>query len=159
MRRVLYIGLLLLLAVACGPRIISRSKMQKIMADVLVQSEQIRQDLVLSRRADTMLVYEGIFEAYGYDTDDFLRSLGYYLSDPSRMEKIMGNVAEDLEARAKVVKARIDVEGWQRGYLRIYELPVEDTTVKVNPPLRPSDTLYIRFLRDSVCLHLADTLR
>lgn len=157
MRRVLYICLVLLLAVACGPRVIKRAKMQKIMADVLVQSQQVKQDIALSRQADTMLVYEGIFEAYGYNTDDFLRSISYYLSDASRMEKIMSAVADDLEARAKEVKAVIDLQEWRNGFLRIYTLQ-PDTTLP-HPRVRAADTMRIRFAGDSVYFHIVDTVK
>ena len=158
MRRALYIGLLLILAASCGPRLIKRAKMEKIMADVLVQDQQVTHNFDLRRQADTMLVYEGIFEAYGYTTDDFIRSLEYYLTDASRMEKIMGNVADELEARAKEVKARIDLAEWRKGYLRIYNLPV-DTTLRPHPRTRAADTLRIRFAGDTVYFHIVDTVK
>ena len=91
MRKWLHIVLVLMLAVSCGPRKIPRDDMEKIMADILLQDQQIKQDHKLRKEADTTLVYEGIFEAYDYDTDDFLYSLEYYLEDPARMEKLKEN--------------------------------------------------------------------
>lgn len=158
MRRALYIGLFIILAASCGPRVIGRAKMEKIMADILIQDQQVKRDLTLKRQADTMLVYEGIFEAYGYDTDDFLASLEYYLTDASRMEKIMGRVAERLEAQAKEVKALIDLNEWRSGYLRIYTLPI-DTTLRPRPRVRAADTLRIRFAGDTVYFHIVDTVK
>lgn len=158
MRRALYIGLILLLAASCGPRVIKRARMERIIADMLVQDQQIKQDVSLRKQADTSLVYEGIFEDYGYTTDDFLHSVNYYLRDPSRMEKIMGNVAEDLEARAKEVKAIIALDEWREGFLRIYTLPV-DTSLRPTPRVRAADTLRIRFAGDSVYFHIVDTVK
>ena len=159
MRRALYIGLVLLLAASCGPRVIKRAKMERIIADMLVQDQQVKLDLALRKQADTCLVYEGIFEQYGYTTDDFLLSVRHYLSDPSRMEKIMGNVAENLESRAKKVKAVIDLEEWRKGYLRIHDLPAD--TVSHFPKPRPQavDSLCVRFQGDTIYFHVADTLR
>lgn len=158
MRRALYIGLILLLAASCGPRVIKRAKLERIIADMLVQDQQIKLDFALRHQADTCLVYEGIFEEYGYTTDDFILSVRHYLADASRMEKIMGNVAEDLEARAKEVKARIDLEEWRQGFLRIYTLQV-DTSLRPTPRVRASDTLRIRFAGDTVYFHIVDTVK
>ena len=87
MRRALYIVLVLVMAAACGPHRIPRDDMEDILYRMLVQDQQIKQNPQLRRQADTMLVYEGIFQAYGFNTDDFLYSLEYYLEEPARMEK------------------------------------------------------------------------
>ena len=158
MRKALYIGLFVLLAAACGPRVIKNGKMERIIADMLVQDQQIKMDFAFRKEADTCLVYEGIFEKYGYTTDDFLLSVRHYLSDASRMEKIMGNVAADLEARAKEVKAMIDLEEWRKGYLRIHSLPV-DTTHFPKPRPQAVDSLCVRFQGDTIYFHVADTLQ
>ena len=157
MKKALYIVLLLFLAAACGPRIISRDDMKAIVRDMLVQDQQVKQDPKLRRQADTSLVYEGIFEAYGYDTDDFLRSVEYYLKDPSRMEKIMASVAQGLEKDAKAVDKEIHLHEWREGLLRIYNRPV-DTTRRPRPRVRPSDTLRVRFDGDTVWFFSVDSI-
>lgn len=157
MRKYLYILLVVLLAAACGPRKIPRGDMENIMADILIQDQQIKLNRELKKQADTSLVYEGIFEAYGYDTDDFLYSVEYYLGDPSRMEKIMGSVAERLEKEVKVVAGEIQLEDWRKKLLRIYNLKV-DTTRGPRPRVRLVDTLHVRFQNDSVYLHTVDSI-
>ena len=157
MRRFLYIALMVLLAAACGPRKIPRGDMEDIMADILIQDQQIKLDKELKKQADTSLVYEAIFEAYGYTTDDFLYSVEYYLGDPSRMEKIMGAVGERLEKEAKAAGAEVRLQDWRRGLLRIYNLKV-DTTRRPRPRVRPVDTLHVRFERDSVFLYTVDSI-
>ena len=157
MRKLLYIALALLLVAACGPRKIPREEMEQIMAEMLVQDQQIKQDKNLKKQADTSLVYEGIFEAYGYDTDDFLYSLEYYLENPARMEKIMGAVGSRLEKEAKLVAAEIDLRDWRKGLLRIYNMQV-DTTKRPRPRVRLVDTLWVRFEGDSVYLYNIDSI-
>ena len=158
MRKWLHIVLVLLLVASCGPRKISREDMEHIMEDILLQDQQIKQDWKLRKVADTTLVYEGIFEAYGYDTDDFLYSLEYYLSDPARMEKIMGQVAENLEAKSKELGKEIDLDHWRERYLRIYSM-VADTSSLPQPRKRARDSLHVRFDADSVWFyHPADSL-
>lgn len=157
MRKALYIVLVLLLAAACGPRKIPRDDMENIMADILIQDQQIKMNRDLKKQADTSLVYEGIFEAYGFDTDDFLYSLEYYLEDPSRMEKIMGAVASRLEKENKAVAAEIRLEDWRKGLLKIYNMQV-DTTRGPRPRVRPVDTLRVRFQGDTVYLFTVDSI-
>ena len=94
MKRILLIVCLLALAVSChkGPRRIPRGDMEDIMMHVLMQDQYVKAHSELRPQFDTMLVYEGVFESFGYNTDDFLASLEYYLEDASRMEKIMEKV-------------------------------------------------------------------
>jgi len=153
MRKFLHITALLLVVavVSCeGPRVIGRKDMVKVMREMLLQDQQIRINLA-GRQADTLLVYEGIFEKYGYDTDDFRHSLDYYLAEPARMEKVMGEVAEGLEKEAKDIRGELELEQWRRNLMRIYGKQPDTTAPQ--PRVRPVDTLQVRFSRDSVYLH------
>lgn len=161
LRKGAYLVLLAVLLVsACGPRKISRDEMQDIIYEMLLQDQQIKINRDLKTQADTSLVYEGIFNAYGYNTDDFIYSLSHYLEDASDMEKIMGKVAERLEKDAKAVGKELDLIRWRERMLAIYAMQ-PDTTL---PRPRPSvlDSLPLRFSKDSVWLdtlfrHPADT--
>ena len=161
LRKGAYLVLLAVLLVsACGPRKISRDEMQDIIYEMLIQDQQIKINRDLKTQADTSLVYEGIFNAYGYDTDDFIYSLSHYLEDASDMEKIMGKVAERLEKDTKAVGKELDLIHWRERMLAIYAMQ-PDTTL---PRPRPSvlDSLPLRFSKDSVWLdtlfrHPADT--
>ena len=158
MRKALYILLLVvLLAAACGPRKIAREEMVDIMTEILVQDQQIKLDRSLKKQADTSLVYEGIFESYGYNTDDFLYSVEYYLGDPARMEKIMGAVADRLEKETKVVTEELRIQDWKAKLLRIYSMKV-DTTRGPRPRVRPVDTLHVRFDNNKAYLHTVDSI-
>ena len=149
MRKLLHIALLVLLVAACGPRKIPRDDMERIMADMLIQDQQIKQDRKLQKQADTSLVYEGIFEQYGYDTDDFIYSVEYYLEDPSRMEKIMGTVAARMEKEAKQAGVEAEQEEWQKKFMKIYQMKV-DVNRRPQPPVSAVDTLPVRMQQDSV---------
>lgn len=150
MRRILHIVLLLVLVCSCkGPRQIEREEMEDIFYDMLVQDQQLKQDLNIRKKADTLLVYEAIFEARGYTTDDFLYSLNYYLSEPARMEKLMGEVADRLDKETKEVTARIKHNAWVKKMMALYGM-APDTTSGPQPGLRAVDTMPIRFRADSV---------
>lgn len=153
-RKLLHIACVLLLAVSCGPRVIDRGDMEEIMYQMLIQDQQIKRDFSLKTRADTCLVYESIFEEFGYDTDDYLYSLDYYLEDPSRFEKVMEKVAERLEKEASVAKGELDLENWRNRLLSIYRMPVDTTLPRPRP--RFVDSLPLRFRGDSVYAVMPD---
>ena len=156
MRRFLHIVpvlLAVLLAIsACGPKKISKGDMEDIFYLMFLQDQKIKQDRSFRQMADTSLVYEGILESRGYDTDDYLYSLHEYLAEPEKMEKIMGNVAERIEKELKVVRAEAELEKWRDKMLAIYGKKI-DTTKFPRPRIRPVDTLKVRFEGDSAYMY------
>lgn len=137
MRKALHILLLVLaVAVSCrGPRRIPRSTMADIYYDMFLVDAQVRDDPDLHSRADTMLIYEAVFNRYGYNTDDYLYSIRYYLKDPERFAKTVHTVTERLQKEIAGLDAIIEHESWEEKYLKAE---------------RPSlDTLLAMFLADS----------
>ena len=98
MKRFLHIVLVLLVAVACrGPRVIPKDTLTDIYTDMFLADQMVRDADIPRAQMDTMLLYEAVFEKYGYDTEDYLYSLRYYLKDPERFGKVFENVAKRLE--------------------------------------------------------------
>lgn len=149
MRKALYICLFLLLTVSCGPRRIGREDMEEIMYQMLIQDQQIKHDYKLKAQADTCLVYEAIFEEFGYDTDDFLYSIEYYLAEPAKFEKIMEKVGDRLDDELSDVRAQVHLQQWREQLLRIYNTP-RDTSLRPQLRISPVDTLPLRFEGDSL---------
>ena len=149
---IVFVVLLLLALQACGPKRISKGDMEEIFYLMFLQDQKIKQDRTLKQMADTTLVYAGILESKGYDTDDYLYSLHEYLAEPEKMEKIMGNVAERLEKELKVVRSEVEVEKWRDKMLSIYKKKI-DTTKFPKPRIRPVDTLKVRFDGDSAYMY------
>jgi hypothetical protein len=150
MKKFLLLIVPFVLAVSChrGPERISRGDMEDIMYGILLQDQYIKVNSVSKRITDTTLVYEGIFEQYGYDTDDFLYSLNYYLEDPSRMEKVMEKVEARLKDESKLLSEEIKAETWRSGFMRIYNLRPD--TFRQPQPSSALDTLPVLFNKDSL---------
>ena len=150
MRKYLHILMLLVavLAVSCqGPRVIPRDKMVDIYCDMLLADQQIRDNNVLRNRADTMLVYEAVFNRYGYNTDDYLHSVSHYLGDPERFAKIMGDVAEKLQSEAGALEKEIGYLDWMDRFLGMKRPPMDSILAPFS-----KDSLYLglpRVVRDS----------
>ena len=98
MKRLLHIVLVLVAAASCrGPRIIPKDTLTDIYEEMFLADRKVL-DLNIPRpQMDTLLLYEAIFEKYGYDTDDYLYSMQLYLRDPERFAKVFEEVAKRLE--------------------------------------------------------------
>lgn len=96
---------------ACGSktRIIPRSEMVDIYADMYIADQWVSKDFDEFKRADTLLFYEPIFNRYGYTTDDFRESMYHYLSDPRRFARILQRTATKLESLRKHLQAYKEV--------------------------------------------------
>ena len=115
MKRFCHIVLLLaVVAVAAcrGPRVIPRAKLVDIYCDMFMADQQVRDDGLPQRAMDSLLVYEAVFQKYGYDTDDYMHSLRYYFKDPERFAKVFEEVAARLEGNAKSLDPIIQHQDW-----------------------------------------------
>lgn len=97
------VAVVALCVVACarGPRIIPKSKMEKIYTEVLLADQWLAVNSQYTSVVDTTLFYETIFRKYGFDTDDFRASLEYYMRDPLKFSRMMKNVAVKMETEAE----------------------------------------------------------
>ena len=115
MKRFCHIALLLLVVAvaAChGPRVIPRAKLVDIYCDMFMADQQVRANDTPQRAMDSLLVYEAVFQKYGYDTDDYMHSLRHYLKDPERFAKVFEEVASRLEGQAKSLDPIIEHQDW-----------------------------------------------
>jgi len=148
--RLRHIVVFLAFAVSCtGPRTIPRDKLGDIFHDMFLQDQQIKTNTSLKRIADTSLVYQGIFEEYGYTTDDYLHTINKYIRDPEKLSKVFENVADRLLAESKDIKKEVMFEEWQKKFLAIYRHRI-DTLSLPRVPLGAVDTMYFRLHKDQV---------
>lgn len=82
-------------------KVIPRSKMAKIYAEMLLVDQWIQMEPDVRRGADTTLVYEPILEKYGYDSEIYRRSIYKYLDDPERFARIFRTTIEIYDKRLK----------------------------------------------------------
>ena len=95
-----------LCAAACsrGPKVIPRSKMEKIYTEMFLADQWLMNNQEAGFKADTTLFYEAIFRKYGYTTEDFTVSKEYYLRDPLRYSRMLKKVALGLDAKARKMR-------------------------------------------------------
>ena len=142
MKRILHIVLVLVAVAACqGPRIIPKDTLTDIYEEMFIVDQQVRERNIPRVQMDTMLVYEAVFNKYGYDTDDYLNSVQYYLKDPERFAKVFEEVAKRLEREVSALDRIMD-----------YEKELEEKRARNLPLL---DSMLAPFSKDAVYLGLA----
>jgi len=144
-KRFLHIVLVLLAAASCrGPRVIPKDTLTDIYVDMFMADQQVREENIPRPQMDTTLVYEAVFNKYGYDTDDYLHSVREYLKDPERFAKVFEEVAKRLEGEAKALAKIIEHEEW-----------VAQKLSEKHPQL---DSILAPFSKDNIILGLARTV-
>ncbi len=113
MKRVLHIVLVLLATVACQrTRIIPKDTLADIYMDMFLADQMVREENIPHAQMDTTLLDEAVFRKYGYDTDDYLNSVRYYLKDPERFAKVFESVAKRLEGEIDALDKIVQHQAW-----------------------------------------------
>ncbi len=101
------LALIVVLFASCSKdeaKLIPRKKMAKIYAEMLVTDQWITNTPGIRLIADTSLVYEPILKKYGYDSEDYRKSVDVYMNDPERFSRIFRTTGAILENRLKDLK-------------------------------------------------------
>jgi len=104
--------LLALCLAACSrnARIIPRSTMSKIYAEMFVADQWLKDHPEARKTADTSFFYEPIFEKYGYTFEDYNATVEKYIADPENYGKIIKKTADILKARHNELLRLKDLE-------------------------------------------------
>lgn len=142
-RHIVLLMLALALLASCKKtKLIPRKELTEIVYEMLLRDQQLKGNMRAATVPDSVLVYEGIFEAHGYDTDDYLYSIEHYLRDPERFSRVFRDVAAKMEKE----KARIDKEivkrDWRMKYSGEYHMKADSVLNIICP-----DSLYLGNLK------------
>ena len=85
--------------------------MSKIYYDIYMTDEAVDVNYGLRKMADTMRIYEPIFNKYGYTTEDYNRSVSFYLERPDKFESVFEDTKTMLEKRKAQLNAILEAEG------------------------------------------------
>ena len=113
LRHIMIFAVSVLAFASCGKdeaEVIPRGKLAKIYADMMVTDQWIHQSAYSIRTvADTSLVYAPILERYGYDIDDYIKSVDHYMNDPERYSRIFSTAGEIIDKKLADAKARQEI--------------------------------------------------
>ena len=91
--------------------IIPKDIMSQIYYDIYMTDEAVDVNYGLRRMADTMRIYEPIFNKYGYTTEDYNRSVNFYLERPDKFEDVFEDTKTMLEKRKAELNSILEAEG------------------------------------------------
>ena len=127
MKRLLHIVLVLLAVAACQrSRIIPKDTLADIYTDMFLADQMVREENIPRVRMDTLLLYEAVFQKYGYNTDDYLNSVRFYLKDPERFAKVFENAAKRLQGEVDALDKIIKHQAWLASKMEA-EYPLVDS--------------------------------
>ena len=101
---------LLLLCCNKEENIIPRKEFTYIVRDMYLADQYLEFHEKFRAQADTLILYEGIFNKYGYTYDDYQRSIKHYLQDGDVMYKIHVKAKQLLIDERDEVKRLIAIE-------------------------------------------------
>jgi len=122
--------LVAVLVFSCGKaRVIPRGKFIDIYVDMFVADQWIRENPAVKRTTDTLKVYEGIFDRYGYTSEDYAKTVRHYMREPDKYVKVMKKVVKRLDAKEKEMKDLIaKIERLDK--LHVRSAPVADSLLR-----------------------------
>lgn len=96
---------------ACGhkAKVISEDKFISIYMDMFIADQWLEANYTERKAADTLLFYDPIFERYGYDREDYFKTVDYYLQDPQKYVRVVKKVQARLEDRVKDVQTELEI--------------------------------------------------
>ena len=89
-----------------GGKVIPRSKLAEIYAEMFITDQWVAGTSSVRRQADTSLVYEPILNKYGYTAADYRKSVEAYMDDPERFSRILRASVGILDEKIKELKIR-----------------------------------------------------
>jgi len=91
--------------------IIPKETMVDIYHDLYLLDQNLNKHQRFEKIQDSLLIYEPLFNKYGYTFDDYTASVNYYLQRPAKFEKLFAEVKSRYEKRIKYLEDSLALEG------------------------------------------------
>ena len=101
--QILLLGFAVFTFSRCGERILSKDKVADIMYEMFVVDEYAKTYSEVNLAADSILLYQHIFDKYGCTLEDYQRSIRHYLQDEKDFTYILDKAT--VTARNKASEA------------------------------------------------------
>ena len=103
---VIVLGILLAGVASCGrgAKVIPRGKFAEVYADLFMADVWMTFNPDAKTKADTSKFYEYVLNNRGYTTEDYLKSVDYYLNDPDRYAKILKQASVILDRKERAIR-------------------------------------------------------
>lgn len=141
MKRVglIVLGFAMLAGIAgCEPpaTVIPANRLSDIYADMFLADQWVNRHSDIRSQVDTMLLYDAVFEKYGYSRKDYYKSLDYYLDRPEEFQKITsvtsGKLRRKHDELRKYIAVRDSVNRLNAPYLKHTKIDFDADSIRWN---------------------------
>jgi hypothetical protein len=136
----------LLILSSCNQGLIPRGKLSKIISDIYLSDKYISSNQDMITIADSAMLYEPILNSYGYTSEDFLRTIAYYVERPAKLKTVYLKAQESLQEELDIVNIQLTKEGRADSLMMsiIRELSIDNKN-KIEPDSRIRSLRWIIF--------------
>lgn len=113
----------------CGERILSKDKVADIMYDMFVVDEYAKTYSEVSLAADSILLYQHIFDKYGCTLEDYQRSIRHYLQDEKAFTYILDKATSTAKREASKASKLVGQEKVKLYFPVPYKAPDYRSTI------------------------------
>ena len=148
MNRFFLIVALSIALISCSKEgIIPKNELKAILTEMYESDQVVIGNEDVRAMADTLYVYESIFNKYGYTTEDYFNSLNYYLDDPKEFSKLFSEIwryfdnqmsLADLAMESETNEFNVQNSPYAKDIKEFWRLPDSDTLTLF------SDSLFIK---------------
>ncbi|MCK9626172.1 MAG: DUF4296 domain-containing protein [Bacteroidales bacterium] len=90
--------------------IIPKNKMADILSEMFLVDQYIDDVPEIRGGADTLFVYESIFNKYGYTSDDYIKSVKHYMENIDNYQKILLRAQNKLKKNEQLLSKQEEIE-------------------------------------------------
>ncbi|MDD4919938.1 MAG: DUF4296 domain-containing protein [Bacteroidales bacterium] len=129
MRNALTLLYLIILLPACknGIKRIPADDFQLVLRDMFMTDLILERDGTLNRLADSTLVYPPILEKSGYTSEQFLATMDYYSTRPSRFKSILVRLRKSLDQEREQFNEQLTYKEQQKALIERFKGWLSDT--------------------------------
>ena len=97
-----------LLLISCKNVPVSRDRLAQIIVEMSLVDQMVQDQPMLRFASDTALVYEAIFQKYGYSEKEFQRSLTHHLQKPAKLSKKLTSYRDQMLSKKNALQKVIN---------------------------------------------------
>lgn len=111
LQRILYFSVIAMVLIGCKPAIIPEQDMVKILAKVFLVDAAVSSPHLagIYHRKDSIEYYYEIYGPMGYTQEQFYASMEYYVRNPSKLDKILDRVVNELSRQETEIGAELNI--------------------------------------------------
>lgn len=93
---------------SCSDDLIPQKDMPAIIAEIYMADRYVTSDYKLVLKADTIKIYDAVFNKYGYTSEQYVKTINHYISRPVKLKEFYSKAREILVEQEQEISAFLD---------------------------------------------------